>query len=123
LDHPDLEANIHPLSYDTENRDPPSVVRGNHGTACAGIVGAVQNNTDGISGVAPNCQLMSISNGLWDTPTVRQELASGINWAWKNGADVISNSWAHPVLAGDYITNAIDSAVTHSHHSNHRHHN
>ena len=113
LNHPDLVANTDSLlSYDTENRTSPSIVRGNHGTACAGIVGAVQNNTIGISGVAPNCQLMSVSNGIGQTTNVRQNFAAGINWAWKKGADVISNSWAHDALKGEYITNAIDSAVT-----------
>lgn len=60
LNHPDLTGNIHSQSYDTENRSSPSIVRGNHGTACAGIIGALQNNGAGISGVAPNCRLMSI---------------------------------------------------------------
>ena len=116
LNHPDLATNIHPLSYDTENRSSPSIVRGSHGVACAGIAGAIQNNSQGISGVAPNCQLMSISrylgNGSAVEPLVRQDLAAGINWAWLNGADVISNSWGHTLLQGTFITDAINNAVT-----------
>ena len=39
-----------------------------------------------------------------------EALANGINWAWKNGADVISCSWrTNPC---DIIREAIDSAVT-----------
>jgi len=93
LNHPDLVANIFPQSFDTQNGTSPSIVRGDHGTACAGIIGAKQNNNLGISGVSPNCWLMSISNGLNSASTLaKQQLASGINWAWKHGADVISNS-------------------------------
>jgi subtilisin family serine protease len=113
LDHPDLAANIYSQSYDTENGTSPSIVRGNHGTACAGIVGAISNNNSGIAGVAPNSTLMSISNNL-DIPTtlMKQQLAGGINWAWQHGADVISNSWSHPDFAGDYITDAVNNATS-----------
>ncbi len=117
LDHPDLEANIHSLSYDCENRSSPSIVRGAHGTLCAGIVGAVQNNAEGISGVAPNCKLMSISNslsiGIYPPAAVRQQqnLANGIEWAYQNGADVISCSWGNALLQGQFISDAIDDAV------------
>jgi subtilisin family serine protease len=116
LDHPDLEANIYPLSFDTENRSSPSVVRGAHGTACAGIIGAVQNNDTGVSGVAPAGQLMSISRdlGVFSVldPLTKEDLAFGINWAWHHGADVISNSWGGTHLQGWYIAEAIDSAQT-----------
>jgi subtilisin family serine protease len=79
LNHPDLTANIYPLSYDTGNRTSPSNVYGDHATAVAGILGAVQNNSLGISGVAPNCQLISISNSLVLEINSQQNLAAGIN--------------------------------------------
>ena len=109
LTHPDLAGNIHSLSYDCENGTSPQVVRGEHGTACAGIIGAVKNTT-GVVGVAPNCKLMSISNSFGVNTLSRITRANGINWAWKNGADVISNSWASAVQF-EVIDNAIDSAV------------
>jgi subtilisin family serine protease len=116
LTHPDLLGNIHPLSFDTENRSSPSIIRGSHGTACAGIAGAIRNNTEGIAGVAPNSRLMSISrflgNGSLLEPNIQQDLATGINWAWQNGADVISNSWGHNALQGSFITDAVNNAVT-----------
>ena len=113
LTHPDLAGNIHPLSYDSENRTSPSIIRGNHGTACAGIVGAVRNNNVGISGVAPNCRIMSISSSLdLNTLNIQQHLAAGVNWAWQNGADVISNSWGSNALQGSFITDAINNALT-----------
>ncbi|MDR1198313.1 MAG: S8 family serine peptidase, partial [Prevotellaceae bacterium] len=111
LNHPGMASNIHSQSYDTENRSSPSIVRGSHGTACAGIVGAIQN-TDGILGIAPNCKLISISNRLTTYINVQSDLAAGINWAWQNGADVISNSWGSNALQGSYITDAINNAVT-----------
>lgn len=80
LDHPDLKNNLHHLSYDTETFTFPSIVRGNHGTACAGIIGA-ENNSIGVTGVAPKSKLMSISNSLKSTYNIRQKLADGINWA------------------------------------------
>ncbi|MDR2653647.1 MAG: S8 family serine peptidase [Prevotellaceae bacterium] len=117
LTHPDLAGNIHSQSYDTQNRTSPSVIRGSHGTACAGIAGAIQNNNEGISGVAPNCKLISISRQLTNISSleminVQQDLAAGINWARQNGADVISNSWGSDALQGSYITDAINNAVT-----------
>ena len=50
--------------YDFANADPDPSDDNGHGTACAGIVGAVQDNALGISGVAPGCRLASIKAGL-----------------------------------------------------------
>ncbi|MFD1616028.1 S8 family serine peptidase [Gelatiniphilus marinus] len=110
LNHPDL-LNISPLSFDTESNSSPSLVLGNHGTACAGIIGA-SDNLIGSIGVAPNCTLMSISNELLLNINVRQELANGINFAWQNGASIISNSWSHVGLQGAFIDDAITAALT-----------
>lgn len=110
LNHPDLVANIHPLNFDTETGSSPSIVRGNHGVACAGIIGASGNNAIGIRGVAPNARLMSISNSLEAAPMSRIKRGEGINWAVQNGADIISNSWGSSVqyqIIDDAITNAL----------------
>lgn len=111
LNHRDLQANIHPLSYDTENGTSPSILRGNHGTACAGIVGALRNNNIGIAGAAPDCRLMSISSTLTLGPELRQRLANGINWAVQNNADILSNSWASNDLSSALIDDAITNAL------------
>lgn len=112
LNHPDLQANIHSLSYDGENGTSPSIIRGDHGTACAGIIGAV-GNTAGIRGVAPNCRLMSVSNIMnAGTPNIKQKLANGINWAVQNGAHIISNSWGSDLLISSLIDDAITNALT-----------
>jgi len=51
MDHPDLEANVYGTGFDVITGTSPSVIHGYHGTVCAGITGAVQNNGIGISGV------------------------------------------------------------------------
>ena len=111
LNHPDM-PNISASSYDTVNGTSPSQVRGNHGTACAGIIGAARNNNLGVAGVAPKITLMSISDPLQLSPNAAQQLANGISWAWNNGAHVISNSWGHNALASSLIDDAIDDALT-----------
>ena len=111
MNHPDLQANVFGTGYDTESGTSPSVVLGNHGTACAGIIGAIANNNTGVAGVAPGSRLMSVSNSLYVTSTASQKLADGINWAWQNGADVISNSWSHSLLVSTLIDDAISNAL------------
>lgn len=108
--HPDLAGNNVGTGFDTESGTSPALVLGSHGTACAGIAGAVTNNNLGVAGVARNCGLMSISNSLAGTPNSRQKRADGINWAWQNGAAVISNSWSSGVQY-TVIDNAITSAL------------
>ncbi len=108
MDHPDL--NVYATSYDTETGTSPSTVRGNHGTACAGIAGARANNNLGVAGIAPNCPLISISNNLVASPDVTQKLADGINFAWQHGASVISNSWYSPYQDA-LLTDAINAAL------------
>ena len=64
----------------------------NHGTHCAGIVGANRNNDIGSNGVADNVMLMSIRavpNGdEWD-----KDIALAIRYAVDNGAKVINMSF------------------------------
>ena len=60
---------------------------------------------------------MRISHSLKISPTISAELASGISWAWQNGADVINNSWGdqggrfynqmHSAILEEAITNAM----------------
>lgn len=105
LDHPDLEQNNIGVGYDTDTGTSPSVVWGNHGTACAGIVGALQDNNLGVSGVAPRTSLISIS--IRFASTNYNKLADGINWAAMNDVDIISNSWG-----GGSPSTMFDNAIT-----------
>ncbi len=78
--------------------------------ALAGVVGATRNNGIGISGIAPDIQLMSISTSLANNVLSRHYRGVGINWAWQNGAAIINNSWGASVNEPS-INNAIQNAV------------
>lgn len=113
LDHPDLQANLFSKSFDTVTGTSPSQIRGSHGTACAGIIAAIRGNSKlGVAGMAPEATLISISDSLTLGPNAQQNLATGIAWAWQNGADVISNSWGHDLLESPLIDDAIEEALT-----------
>lgn len=67
-----------------------------HGMACAGIVAGKQNNNLGISGIAPNCKIMAIK--IFDAymnATSDGNIARAIDYAWQNGAHILSNSWGY----------------------------
>lgn len=88
-----------------------------HGTAVAGVIAAVGNNTQGISGVAPQAKMMVV-RGLVDQNTgYHSDLARAIYYAVDNGADIINNSWgcvspcpSSPILE-DAVRYAHDSGV------------
>jgi serine protease len=109
--HPDLAAGNVGVGFDAYLNAPPSVVYGAHGTACAGIAGARQNNGLGVTGVAPNCGLVSIAHPLFFTPNFEAELADGFNWAWQNNVSVISNSWGWFGAPAVVLDNAIQDAL------------
>lgn len=107
--HQDLAENVY-KSYDFTLKEPMATAHGDHATHCAGIAAAVRNNGIQIAGVAPDAKIMSAGIDFSDsTANVIRGLADGINWAWKNGADVISCSWGSPECG--LIKRAIDSAL------------
>jgi subtilisin family serine protease len=94
LNHPDLKANLVP-GYNAEDPGTPPQDGHYHGTHVAGIIAAVQNNGEGITGIAPQAKIMpvrAISNGGV------AEVVEGITWAVDNGARVINLSlgWDYP---------------------------
>lgn len=111
--HPDLPNVLN--GFDAMTNSTPSVIHGNHGTPCAGIIAAKENNAEGVAGIAPNVKILPISHTLYDAlqaPGIEQQYALAINWAWQNGADVISNSWASLTLENEIIDVAINNALT-----------
>lgn len=115
--HPDLLGKLLP-GYDATpgnlrgypNTDYPQNA---HGTACSGIVGAWANNGIGIAGVAPGVKIMPVRVFYYvDIPgqgvqpfATASVFAEGINYAWQNGADVLSNSWGVPDWLLDILPN------------------
>ena len=80
-----------------------------HGQCSAGIISA-SHNEFGIRGLAPKVKILPVN--IFRPGRTNQDIADGINWAWLNGADVISNGWY--LTSGDFgvITNAINNART-----------
>ena len=107
--HIDLAKNMYRKSYDAETKTVHNRVYKDHATHCAGIAAGIRNNGRFISGVAPDAKLMSVRINTRDYSP--QSIGAAINWAWKNGADIISCSWGisrYDVV----IKHAIDSALT-----------
>lgn len=86
LGHPDL--NMWPISYSTITHTNDGSPVGNHGTACAGIIGARIDNSTGVSGLAGKCRIMAIATHFADT-----EVAEGLYFAADNGARIVSMSF------------------------------
>ena len=110
--HPDFQAPGHLLPgynafYDINSS---AVDVENHGTSTAGQIGAVMNNSIGISGIAPGCQLMSINIFDESGNTSSSVIARAFDTATVRGIDVLSNSWGgmSPVAT---ITDAINNSA------------
>jgi len=82
-----------------------------HGTACAGVLGAIANNGIGIAGVAPGARLLPLHRGIDDVSIVR-----AIDAAVAHRAQVLVIPWgwsgARPEVITQAILDAIDAGVT-----------
>ncbi len=89
--HEDLKDNVF-ATYNAKTGKPTLEPENSdyHGTGVAGMIGAVGNNGIGISGVAPNVELILISTShqFPDDQTIR-----AFQFARDNGAQVINCSW------------------------------
>lgn len=117
MTHPDLATKL-VFPYDSlENDFDPTPQRNDaHGTACAGVVGAVGDNEIGVVGVCPGCSIMPIrimSENGWGRYGAD---ADAIRWAVDNGAQVLSNSWGHsePIEVPVNLEDAITYAATYA---------
>lgn len=77
-----------------------------HGTACAGLAAARGDTGIGVRGVAAGASLLAVriaystvAGGPWVTSN--SQIRNGIQWAWQNGADVLSNSWGGGAPSND----------------------
>lgn len=90
--------------------------RKGHGTCCAGIIGAVDNNI-GIEGVASGVKILPVNIAPYHSTTANQdgfasnsEIAQAIRWAYPK-ADVLSCSWGGGAYSNE-VVNAITEART-----------
>ncbi len=118
MQHPDLQDNLVAGfdAYDNDD-DPAPDDHEAHGTCCAGLAAAVTDNNTGIAGVAPACKIMPVRIGTTvseNDPSIistNVKIAAGIDWAWQNGADILSHSWGGGSPSST-IASAIDRAKT-----------
>jgi subtilisin family serine protease len=81
-----------------------------HGTHCAGTVGAVGNNGRGVVGVNWNVKLMALKFLGSDGSGGTAEAAEAIVYAVDNGAKVLSNSWG-----GGESSQVLKDAIQYAH--------
>lgn len=102
VEYSDTIQGLSPLNFDIDPIIVPPNLYEDHGTHCAGIAAAVRNNGIQVAGVAPDAKIVSISNSMKRNPNSQLKRADGIVWAYRNGVDVISNSWGsatvHPAI-------------------------
>lgn len=79
------------VDQDAEPMDETSRFNRGHGTHVAGAI-AAQNNTLGMTGVAPDAQIMVIRVLDKFSKGTGEQIATGIRYATANGADVINLS-------------------------------
>jgi subtilisin family serine protease len=99
----------------TPDNDPSDYA--GHGTAVAGVAGAVVNNVSGVAGAGYHCRIMPVRAG-WETSTGSvvdmSFCAQAITYATDNGANVINCSWQNADQGGlgAAVTYAIAHGVT-----------
>lgn len=84
-----------------------------HGTHVAGIIAMGNNNVGGV-GIAYKSKIMPIKAGGSDGTFYSSDIAKGIEYAYKNGADVINmsfGSYAHSALIENALQDAFNSCV------------
>ncbi|ACL70511.1 S8 family peptidase [Halothermothrix orenii] len=115
--HPDLQGRI-TAGYDFVDNDTDPTDTSpdfSHGTHVAGIIGAVTNNSEGVSGFNWNIKIMPIRVIGPDGSGGYSSLISGIRWAVDHGADVINLSLAGPSSSyslEEAVNYAVDNGVT-----------
>lgn len=84
-----------------------------HGTHVAGIIAMENNNVGGV-GIAYKSKIMPIKAGGSDGTFNSTDIAKGIEYAYKNGAEVINMSFgssAHSALIENALQDAFNSCV------------
>jgi subtilisin family serine protease len=103
--HPDLLPNVlKNLQKDWNGKDfdpKPYFYNDNHGTACAGVAAARGNNRIGVSGVAPEANLVGMRL-IADVQT-DSDIAEAMAW-YPDAIHIKSNSWGYYAFTTDPYT-------------------
>lgn len=97
--HPDLRDNIlrdgsgRVVGYDFANNDGDPMDDNEHGTHCAGIIGAAGNNGIGVTGVNWRVRIMPVKFMDRNGDGFVGDAIRSIDYAVAHGARVLSNSW------------------------------
>ncbi|MBK9263317.1 MAG: S8 family serine peptidase [Polyangiaceae bacterium] len=118
LTHPDLVDKLDPgldvIDDDTDPSYDPAFSGAEHGTACAGLIGASTNNGIGIAGACPSCRIRCVRM-LTDVAVSLDAHVKAFNFALETNAAVVSNSWGFadpmpvPTILRDAINNVFDN--------------
>ena len=109
-DHPDLRQ-VAGYDYGSgdSNPDDDSGQPG-HGTACAGVAAAINNNGLGVAGAAGGCSIMPLKVANNQGSMYFSSIVDALYHAADNGADVISMSLGAPVTSDPATDAAIQYA-------------
>jgi subtilisin family serine protease len=98
--HPDLKANMWSLpgqpnvhGYNAIKNSLDPMDDNEHGTHCAGTIGAVGDNDVGVVGVNWKVSIMAIKFLDSSGSGALSDAIKGIDWAIAHGAQVMNNSW------------------------------
>jgi len=94
--HVELRTNTKVNQNFTDEDDYFAQDANNHGTHCAGIIGALQGNNVGMAGIAPSCNLWNLKVGV-SCPTGScmsfTDQMEGFEFGKANGAHIVSMSF------------------------------
>jgi subtilisin family serine protease len=113
--HPNLKANVEALSgYDFANDDADAMDDNDHGTHCAGTIGANGNQGLGVAGVNWQVTMIPVKFLTADGGGSLDDAVDSINWAREKGVHIMSNSWGgggFSVTMKDAIEKARDAGI------------
>jgi subtilisin family serine protease len=82
---------IHGYDFAYNDADPKD--GDGHGTHCAGSIGAMHDNNEGIKGINADIKLMAVQLSYVGGATTLDKILRAIDYAIKMHADVMTNSW------------------------------
>jgi subtilisin family serine protease len=103
--HPELSGRLVP-GWDFQNGDSNPRDDNGHGTAVANVAAAGGNDGIGMAGICWKCKVMPVKVLNANGSGTHSNIAAGIVWAVKNGADIINMSIAGP-RASTVMANAV----------------